>query len=122
MVALPPGLTDVPLAENGSRAVATSVTFNGQQGIPERGVTVVDVHSGQVRWKQNLPAASCCAFPVFAATPDARWIAVGGTRRVDLFRADGVRVASLELNESGSLNNALELSRNGRRLVAGQGT
>lgn len=47
-VALPLGLTGVLLAEDGSRAVATSVTFNGQRGIPERVVTVVAVAAGPV--------------------------------------------------------------------------
>ncbi len=120
VVPLPPGVTDMVLSENGSSVAATSVIFNQQRGIPEQVVTVVDPRSGRVRWRANLPAASCCAFPVFAATPDVRWIAVGGATRVELFRGDGARTASLELAGSGSLNNALRLSRDGGRLVAGQ--
>jgi hypothetical protein len=119
-VSLPPGVTELVLAEDGSRAAAVTVTFDRQRGLPERAVVVVEAPAGRVLWRANLPAVSCCDFPVFSTTPDVRQLALGGARGVEVFRSDGVRVASLDLGQVGSLNSALQLWSDGRGLVAGQ--
>ncbi len=119
-VPLPPGVTEVVLAEDGSRAVAVTVTFDRQRGVPERAVVVVQAPAGQVLWRANLPAVGCCGFPVFSTTQGARQVAVGGAQGVDVFRSDGVRVTYVDIGQVGSLNTALQLWADGRGLVAGQ--
>ncbi len=119
-VPLPPGVTELVLAEDGSRAVAVTVTFDRTRGLPGRAVVVVQAPAGRVLWRANLPAVSCCEFPVFSTTPDVRQLALGGAGGVEVFRSDGVRVASLDLGQVGSLNSALQLWADGRGLVAGQ--
>jgi len=119
-VPLPPGVTELVLAEDGSRAVVVTVTFDRQREVPERAVVVVQAPAGQVLWRANLPAVGCCNFPVLSTTRNARQVAVGGAQGVDVFRSDGLRVASLDLGQVGSLNTGLQLWADGRGLVAGQ--
>lgn len=120
VVLLPPGVAELALADDGSRAVAVVVTFDRTQGLPNRAVVAVDSRAGRILWRVDLPAVSCCDFPVFSTTLDTRWAAVGGTGRVAVFRTDGRRVADFGLPAEGSLNSALQLWRGGQRLVAGQ--
>jgi len=119
-IPLPSGVSDALLVAGGARAALGSVTFERTRGVPERVVTAVDTASAQVLWKRSLPAASCCAFPVFSATADGRRVAVGGARTVDVFSEEGVPRASVEVAEAGSLVGAVRLWPDGRRLLAGQ--
>lgn len=117
---LPAGVTDLVLSADGTRAVATSVTYNLKRSVPERIVTAVDTGSARVLWQRALAAVSCCAFPVFSATPDVEWVAVGGANDVDVFRFTGTHVARWSLGPGPALNNVVRIDRSGRRVVAGQ--
>lgn len=119
-VPLAPGVSELVLAEDGSRAVVATVTFDRGRGVPERRVVAVDGRTGRVLWGASLPAVSCCDFPVFAATPDARWMVVGGAGRVEVFRSDGQRVEELSLGPAGSLSSAVQIMRGGRTVLVGQ--
>jgi hypothetical protein len=117
---LPAGVTELILSADGTRVIATSVTYNLKQSAPERVVTAIDTGSGRILWQRTLAAQSCCAFPVFSTTPDVEWVAVGGTNDVDVFRFAGTHVARVSLGPGPALNNVVRIDRDGRRAVAGQ--
>jgi hypothetical protein len=119
VVSLPAGSTDVLVSRDGRWAVGATVTFNRQRSVPERLVYLIDARAGRMLWRRSLPSASCCAFPVVAASEGAAVIALGGGERTLLYDRSGALrfVASLD---DGRLHTAAALSDDGQLLAVGE--
>lgn len=119
LLVLPPGSTEVLLSQSGRRAAVGAVTFNMDRSMPERLVVVVDLAAPRIVWQRSLPSATCCAFPVLAATPEGDAVAVGGAEQTLLFTPDGRQDFVATLNDR-RLHSALNVSDDGRLIVIGE--
>jgi len=119
LLVLPFGSTDVLLSRSGGRAAVAAVTFNQKRDVPERLVLVVDLVAPAIAWHRSLHSATCCAFPVLAATPEGDTIAVGGAEQTLLYTPDGKAAFAATLND-GRLHTALGISDDGRLIVVGE--
>jgi len=119
LLLLPPGSTELLLSQDGRWALVDAVTFNSERDMPERIIAVVDLATSRVIWRQALPSASCCEFPVLAATPDGEAIAVGGGEETLLYARTGSRVFAATLGD-GRLHSGLGIADDGRLLVVGE--
>ncbi|GBD30290.1 hypothetical protein HRbin32_01393 [bacterium HR32] len=117
---LPAGVTDLILSEDGGRAVAASVVYDLKRSTPKRVVTAMDVRAGRIVWQRTLPAVSCCSFPVFSATRDVEWVAVGGAQDVVLFTFAGQPAGRIGRRSGLALNNVVRMDGDGSWAVAGQ--
>ncbi len=118
-LALPAGSTDVVLSADGRWAWVATVTFNAEEAVPQRVVSLVDLDRRSVVWRRALPSPTCCAFPVLAATAAADAAAMGGAEQTVLFDRQG-RVAGLAALGDGGLHTAAALTDDGRLLAVGE--
>lgn len=116
---LPFGSTDLLLSQSGRTVSIASVTFNLERSAPERLVLSVDLVAGRIVWRRSLPSATCCAFPVIAATTDGGLVALGGGQQTALFTREGRQIFAATLNDR-RLHSAVGISDDGRLLVVGE--
>lgn len=119
LLRLPPGSTDLLVSQSGRAAAIASVIFNLERRVPERLVVGVDLEAGRIAWQRSLPSATCCAFPVLAATPDGGVVALGGGDQTVLFTREGRQVFVATLNDR-RLHSAAGISDDGQLLVIGE--
>lgn len=116
---LPFGSTDLLLSQSGRRALVASVTFNPERRVPERLLLAVDLEAGRIEWRRSFPSATCCAFPVIAATREGRLVALGGGQQTALFAGEGRQIFAAALNGR-RLHSVVGISDDGRLLVVGE--